>query len=442
MAVDKLLSTPSKEISPASRILKDRNTPAFQTSMERWSNLNKKTPYSIVQPATEQDIILVVRKALDFSVPFVPVSGGHSTWSSIDKNGVVIDLSTYTGVAVNTTQDTATVRGGTLMKELQTALHPYKRFTAVGNGSTVGVIPYYLNGGISIYGPFVGYGCENISPDLLWAIRGAGQFFGLVTELVIKTYPYALLGNEDGQRMCGTFIFPPEQIEAVSAAVQQIAENKDRVNAGHVMIVQAPPDLKQQVLFVAPQAFCSAAEAARLFQPLKDIGPIQEALVSSTFETPSDHLDWVGVKGEFKRFSQIGLKGWDTDNFKLLARLHSELVADCADAARSGYSVEWHSPCKSPRALNTSFGLEDVDYWLNVLSWYSDAANHDFVGEMDEEAQAAMRVGTEPHEFVAYTNTSRDGPIEFRYKGVERISRLQGLKRPYDPEGIFTREVL
>ncbi|KAI1873804.1 uncharacterized protein JN550_003073 [Neoarthrinium moseri] len=367
MAVDKLLSALSKEISPASRILKDRNTPAFQTSMERWSNLNKKTPYGIVQPATEQDILLVVRKALDFSVPFVPVSGGHSTWSSIDKNGVVIDLSTYTGVAVNTTQDTATVRGGTLMKELQTALHPYKRFTAVGNGST---------------------------------------------------------------------------IEAVSAAVQQIAENKDHVNAGHVMIVQAPPDLKQQVLFVAPQVFCSAAEAARLFQPLKDIGPIQEALVPSTFETHSDHLDWVGVKGEFKRFSQIGLKGWDTDNFKLLARLHSELVADCADAARSGYSVEWHSPCKSPRALNTSFGLEDVDYWLNVLSWYSDAANHDFVGEMDEKAQAAMRVGTEPHRFVAYTNTSRDGPIEFRYKGVERISRLQGLKRHYDPEGIFTREVL
>ncbi|KAI1869465.1 hypothetical protein JX265_006555 [Neoarthrinium moseri] len=391
MAVDKLLSALSKEISPASR------------------------------PATEQDIILVVRKALDFSVPFVPVSGGHSTWSSIDKNGVVIDLSTYTGVAVNTTQDTATVRGGTLMKELQTALHPYKRFT--GSGELVEV-------------------SQTQSPDLLWAIRGAGQFFGLVTELVIQTYPYALLGNEDGQRMCGTFIFPPEQIEAVSAAVQQIAENKDRVNAGHVMIVQAPPDLKQQVLFVAPQAFCSAAEAARLFQPLKDIGPIQEALVPSTFETHSDHLDWVGVKGEFKRFSQIGLKGWDTNNFKLLARLHSELVADCADAARSGYSVEWHSPCKSPRALNTSFGLEDVDYWLNVLNWYSDAANHGFVGKMDEKAQAAMRVGTEPHEFVAYTNTSRDGPIEFRYKGVERISRLQGLKRHYDPEGIFTREVL
>ena len=68
---------------------------------------------------------------------------------------------------------------------------------AVGNGNTVGVIPYFLNGGVSVYSPLIGYGCENILsaklvtangdvveateecyPELLWAVRGAGQFFG------------------------------------------------------------------------------------------------------------------------------------------------------------------------------------------------------------------------------------------------------------------------
>ena len=68
---------------------------------------------------------------------------------------------------------------------------------AVGNGNTVGVIPYFLNGGISVYTPLIGYECENVlsaklvtakgdvveateahHPDLLWAVRGAGQFFG------------------------------------------------------------------------------------------------------------------------------------------------------------------------------------------------------------------------------------------------------------------------
>ena len=68
---------------------------------------------------------------------------------------------------------------------------------AVGNGNTVGVIPYFLNEGISVYSPLIGYGCENVlsaklvtangdvveateayHPGLLWAVRGAGQFFG------------------------------------------------------------------------------------------------------------------------------------------------------------------------------------------------------------------------------------------------------------------------
>ena len=39
---------------------------------------------------------------------------------------------------------------------------------------------------------------EETHPELLWALRGAGQFFGLVTQLVIKAYPVSLLGSMDG----------------------------------------------------------------------------------------------------------------------------------------------------------------------------------------------------------------------------------------------------
>jgi hypothetical protein len=172
-----------------------------------------------------------------------------------------------------------------------------------------------------------------------------------------------MLGNEEGQRICGTYVFLPHQIEAVSAAVEQIAKSEEYVSAGHFMIVQAPTDPKQQIL-VTPQIFCSEDEAAKFFQPLKDIGPIQEALMPSTFGTHSDHLDWMGVKGKFKRFNQIGLKERNTSNIEKLVELHSELVTNCADAARSGYSLEWHRPCKGQREPNTSFGLQGVDCWL------------------------------------------------------------------------------
>ncbi|KAG4219740.1 hypothetical protein PC116_g31781 [Phytophthora cactorum] len=208
------------------------------------------------------------------------------------------------------------------------------------------------------------------------------------------------------------------------------------------MIVQAPPDFKQQALLVAPQAFCSATEAAKLFQPLVEIGPLQQTLAPSTFDKHSDHLDWVCAEGDFKRFTQTGLARWSTGNFKRLAELHAELVKNCPDAARSGYTVEWHTPCRAKRELKSSFGNENVEFWLNLLSWYTDAANHEFVDAMDRKAQAAMREGTKEEAFVSYTNTSREDPIEYRYKGTDTVDRLRALKTRVDPAGIFTKQLL
>ncbi|RYO92215.1 hypothetical protein DL766_008489 [Monosporascus sp. MC13-8B] len=110
------------------------------------------------------------------------------------------------------------------------------------------VVPYYIGGGIGIRTPFTGYGSENIisaklvsvngelmevsesrNPEVLWGLRGAGH-------------------NDDGQRVCGTYIFLPQQVDAVCGAFEAVMSNKGYVSAGNFMI-----------------AFCSPEEAAELF---------------------------------------------------------------------------------------------------------------------------------------------------------------------------------
>ena len=53
-----------------------------------------------------------------------------------------------------------------------------------------------------------------------------------------------------------------------------------------------------------------------------------------------------------------------------------------------------------------------------------------------------MRSGDEVDAYIAYTNTSRDDPIEDRYKDAAAVSKLRALKRYWDPNGCFTREFL
>lgn len=263
--------------------------------------------------------------------------------------------------------------------------------TAIGSGNTVGVIPYYTGGGISAYSPFCGYGCENIiaarlvtatgalahvssaasdsdgdggNAELLWGVRGAGQFLGLVTQIAVRILPYAALGNATAQRITGTFAFTVDKLDAVAAVMGPLMAQTKIVTAGHFMVCQAPPDLALQVLLVAPQVFAPADVAEALLQPLVDLGPILQVVAPSTFATHSDQMEYLCAKGGFKRFTQNGMSGgFRVESFRELVKLHAETVATCPDAARSAFTVEWHTPYKGSRP-ETAFGLGEVEYWL------------------------------------------------------------------------------
>ena len=253
---------------------------------------------------------------------------------------------------------------------------------AVSNGNTVGVIPYFLNGGISSYTPLVGFACENIisarivtgkgqlavvdektNPGLLWAIRGAGQQFGIVTELCIKTYPLSMIGNADGSRSLGTFIYPTQRAEDVCRAMNKIMTDSEHVTAGHFMIVSPPPAF-QQCLLVAPQYLGPSENAVAAFKPLADLEPMMAMTNPVTFEHHSDHIEQMCAKGDFKRFSQIGIQEFNADNFIKLIDIHRRLLEKFPDAGRSGLTVEWHSSSKKPAAVDTAFGNHDIDLWL------------------------------------------------------------------------------
>lgn len=53
-----------------------------------------------------------------------------------------------------------------------------------------------------------------------------------------------------------------------------------------------------------------------------------------------------------------------------------------------------------------------------------------------------MRSGQKEADWVDFQNATRTGPIQYRYRGVERLARLRNLKKIWDPTGIFTTQLL
>ncbi|XDG04463.1 hypothetical protein ABKA04_004078 [Annulohypoxylon sp. FPYF3050] len=454
-----LLDELQVQIGPSLEILVDKDSARFQEYAKRWSDIDRQIPGAIVLPVSEEQIQKTVQWAVKASVPFVTKSGGHSEWSTIGDNGIIIDLSKYSGIEIDAQTKKAVLKGSILSKEVAVALADAGFFTALGNGNTVGAIPYFLGGGASITTSVTGYGSDQIiaarmidargnlvevteetGPDLLYAIRGAGQFFGLITELTIKATPLAELGNNQGVIWAGAFIFPLERAKEVALVMEKLMDDASHATAG-LMMIQAPPPARNPAIVIAARYTGNPDDAERAYKPLYDLKPLVARGGAVPIQNTSDGRDAIGAKGDFKRFGVVGLRRFDVNGFVKTIDVWKNLVAECPDAINTAFNFQWDSrPPKAP-GFESAMSLHDIRYWQNNLIWHTDPANRQKVDDFNDQSIAIMR-GPDRSEYADFQNGTRTGPIELRYRGIGKLEKLRALKKKWDPTGVFTKQLL
>ncbi|ESZ99289.1 FAD/FMN-containing dehydrogenase [Sclerotinia borealis F-4128] len=446
-------------LTPTCEILTDPTNNKFVEYLKRWTDIDLEVPGAIVLPSSEGDCQKIVQWAFRHSVPFVTKSGGHSQWSTIGSNGIIIDLSLYKGVEVDATSNTAILKGSVLSKEVAVTLAKAGFFTALGNGNTVGAIPYFLGGGASITSSITGFGSDQILsasiitakgelynvtsdtyPDLLYAIRGAGQFFGLITQLVIKIHPLQTLGNDEGVIWAGSFVFPLDRAREVTSVMKDLMEN-DRYATAGLMMIMAPPPKRLPCLVIAARYTGDPNDASAAYKVLYDLQPIIVNGAAVPIQNASDGREALGAKGGFKRFGVVGLHRFDQEAFLKNIDLWTEMVAECPDAINTAFNFQWDArPVKQPDH-ESAMCLHDIRYWQNNLIWHTDSKNRSKVDEYNDRCIAVVR-GEDEVNFADFQNGTRIGPIERRYRGEERLARLKALKKEWDPTGVFTTQLL
>ncbi|MCC3769107.1 FAD-binding oxidoreductase [Streptomyces sp. UNOC14_S4] len=166
-------------------------------------------PASIAYVTGADDIATCLAFARRFRVPVAIRSGGHSYagWSSGD-GWLVLDVSLLDTVRL-VSSDTAVTGAGTRLIDLYTTLANQDVTVPAGTCPTTGISGLALGGGHGILSRAYGLTCDNLtaatlvtadgtildcdpghSPDLFWALRGAGNGnFGVVTQLRFRTHP-------------------------------------------------------------------------------------------------------------------------------------------------------------------------------------------------------------------------------------------------------------
>lgn len=253
----------------------------------------------------------------------------------------------------------------------------------------MGVVPQALGGGISTLSRLIGVLSDNIvsarivtgsgelidvsstsHPELLWGLRGAGQHFGLVTELTLQCYPLDILGGvgEDyGTVWCATIVFPSSRTAEVMAAVKPIVESEDTPAAG-LIISTNDHESKSHVIVALVQYFGTNEAAKSHFEPLEVLGPLVYAHKRVPYADINNDVDPFCVKGGFKHFQLAGVPRFDADAkmWEEVSDIRAELFEKCPDAASTGYGIEWASgkSVTGKHLPETAYSHGNVKVWM------------------------------------------------------------------------------
>lgn len=193
-------------------IIYTKSDPVYESISSSFNRATTTTPLAVVRALDETHVQATIKAVQAAGLPLAIRSGGAEmegrNFHGID-NGVMLDLRSLCSIKVAEDKKSAVIGGGTIAGDLARALNNKGAFTPVGWHPRLGYAGWSMAGGYGLYASSHGLGVdhilgvrivlgdgsivdvdENRHPDLLWALRGAGNgIWGVVTQFTIKTYP-------------------------------------------------------------------------------------------------------------------------------------------------------------------------------------------------------------------------------------------------------------
>ncbi|KAI0458562.1 putative FAD-dependent oxygenase [Xylaria acuta] len=462
---DKLIQELRNPLSPAAAVYFPGSA-EFEAATIRWSELDTPTVNVVVVPATEDDVAHTVRQANKCGLPILAFNGVHGAIITLGRmnRGVAIHLGQLSNVTVAQNGKTATIGGGALSKAVTDALWASGKQTVTGTCECVSYLGPALGGGhgwlqghhgliadqsVSMNVVLADGARRTIdsSSDLWWAIKGAGQNFGIVTSVTVKVYDI-----EDRDWAIETLTFSGDQVEAVYEAANQHLSNLpvDVINWSYWLnMPDIDPD-RPVILFYIIQEGVTVVDPVYT-NPFHDIGPISSEPKSGSYR---DLAAWTGIAVDSPPCQKAGLAN---PRFPIYLREHNvtaqreayDAFAADVGGADSPFSASIFMfeayPQQGVRAVDshsTAFAFRDDNLLVSPLLTYTPAGKEldDQVERLGNQLRDIIYRGSGRKELHAYVNYAYGDETPKNWYGYEqwRQSRLRKLKQKYDPEGRFS----
>ncbi|WP_165314248.1 FAD-binding oxidoreductase [Agromyces protaetiae] len=236
----------------------------YDTARLPWNRAIDQRPAAIATPADTADVSRIVRAAADAGLAVTVQPNGHG--AAGDLQGVVLVRPTrFDTIAVDEQARILRVGAGVNWGAALAKLEGTGLIALAGSNPMVNAAALSINGGQSMFSRRYGLAARAIvsaevvdasgtarritdadDPEVIWALRGGGGHFAIVTELELALYP--------GERLFGgSLLFPETWAEPVIAAAFALARDVPDlgVDAGMMSLPDhemVPPPLRGQTV--------------------------------------------------------------------------------------------------------------------------------------------------------------------------------------------------
>ena len=414
------------------------------------NGLIDKRPSIIARCTSAQDVSAAVNLARDSGLEVSVRGGGHNVaGKAVTDGGLMIDLSLMKTIDVDVSGRTIRSGGGATWAELNDAGHAQGMATTGGVISTTGVAGLTLGGGIGWTMAKWGMAVDNLvgaevvlasgevvnvtddsDPDLMWALRGGGGNFGVVTNFTFRAYPLTTI-------LGGPLIHPLEAAPGVVNFVKEFDKTASDDLTANVALVHAPDGSGAKVCVVP---FChigeDEAEAEAEVKALREFGPpladMADRMPYPVVNTLVDALFPRGTLNYWKSafFSELN----DEAVSKLVSAFEKTPTIMC------GMIIErFHGQATRIEPTATAFPHREPGYNIVIASQWTDSAQNEEGIGWARESFDSLRPHMSDDVYVNYVQADEADRVRAAYG--PNYDRLVELKRRYDPGNLFRLNV-
>ncbi|SFS08917.1 FAD/FMN-containing dehydrogenase [Microbacterium sp. cf046] len=400
-------------------------------------------PDAIVRPTTVAEVAAAVRWAAAEGVPIVVRSGGHSDWGSVPA-GLTIDLGALNDVEID--GRTVRVGGGATWGLVAHTLAEHGLGVSSGDTASVGVGGLTLGGGIGWMVRAWGLAADQLvgvqlvtasgetievtdaeHPELMWALRGGGGNFGVVTRFDFRAHAldsvvFATLGVTGDAR------------PVLRALRETLGGAPRELTVTYMDVPAMDPNAPAGATITAVWIGGDEDSARTALAPLLDRDDVHETEIATTaypdvlMEMPAADPD----------SPMPGFVGGNT----LLRQLTDDAIERLVAFREAN-----EASVLFLRSLGGAFSdvpQERSAFPARDATWFAMAGAFDIPGLVDDESRSAILGAWNAIEALGagvYGNftTSTDTAIAGKMYPPATMRRLAAVKREWDPANVFSR---